>query len=61
MAEPFLHNCHCGKWGAFGYGVQLLKDKKGQWFCAEHRPAKEQGNYLIFQRDGYQLMERKHG
>jgi hypothetical protein len=25
--EPFLHYCHCGEWGAFGYGVSLLKDK----------------------------------
>jgi hypothetical protein len=27
---PFLHNCHCGEWGAFGYG--------DQWYCARHRP-----------------------
>jgi hypothetical protein len=36
--EPFVHYCHCGKWGAFGYGVSLRQGKLGQWYCAEHRP-----------------------
>jgi hypothetical protein len=26
------------KWGAFGYGVQLLAGRAGTWYCAGHRP-----------------------
>jgi len=37
-AEPFLHYCHCGKWGSFGYRVNLRKDQLGQWYCLDHRP-----------------------
>jgi hypothetical protein len=33
----FMHYCHCGRWGAFGYGVDLLNGKLGRWYCAEHR------------------------
>ena len=36
-AAPFVHYCHCGRWGAFGYGVDLLRGKEGTWYCAEHR------------------------
>jgi len=36
-ATPFVHYCHCGRWGAFGYGVDLLHGKEGTWYCAEHR------------------------
>jgi hypothetical protein len=36
--EPFLHFCHCGSWGAFGYGVSLRNGKPGKWFCGRHRP-----------------------
>ena len=36
----FLHFCHCGAWGAFGYDVKLLHDKLGTWYCREHRPAR---------------------
>jgi hypothetical protein len=36
---PFVHQCHCGKWGSFGYGVSLRHGKPGTWYCAEHRPA----------------------
>ena len=35
---PVEHLCHCGAWGAFGYGVRLLKGEAGQWFCMAHRP-----------------------
>ena len=34
---PFVHYCHCGDWGAFGYGVDLLHGKEGTWYCAKHR------------------------
>jgi len=33
-----LHYCHCGKWGAHGVGVSVLKQQLGAWFCAEHKP-----------------------
>jgi hypothetical protein len=33
----FMHYCHCGRWGAFGYGVDLLHGKEGTWYCAKHR------------------------
>jgi hypothetical protein len=36
--EPFIHHCHCGAWGAFGYHVNLRAGKPGEWFCAVHRP-----------------------
>lgn len=29
--DPRLHLCHCGVFGAFGYGAA--------WFCKQHRPA----------------------
>jgi hypothetical protein len=34
----FVHYCHCGKWGSFGYGVSLRNGKLGRWYCSEHRP-----------------------
>jgi hypothetical protein len=34
---PFVHYCHCGCWGAFGYGVDLRNGKEGIWYCAKHR------------------------
>lgn len=30
--------CVCGRWGAFGYDVNLLKEELGRWYCGEHRP-----------------------
>lgn len=36
--EPFIHNCACGQWGSFGYGVNLRAGKEGKWYCREHRP-----------------------
>jgi hypothetical protein len=36
--RPFVHYCHCGKWGSFGHGVSLLRGVEGTWFCGEHRP-----------------------
>jgi hypothetical protein len=37
--DGFLHFCvECGRWGAFGYGVDLRKGRLGQWYCAAHRP-----------------------
>jgi len=45
--DLFSHYCHCGKWGSFGFGVQLRKDKLGKWYCAEHAPTKEVKNALL--------------
>jgi hypothetical protein len=38
IAGHFLHYCHCGRWGAYGYGVFPEQGKLGEWFCDEHRP-----------------------
>lgn len=36
---PFMHYCHCGAWGLFGYNVAIIKyGRTGEWYCAEHRP-----------------------
>jgi hypothetical protein len=33
------HSCFvCGQPARFGFGVQIRQGKKGQWFCAAHRP-----------------------
>ncbi len=37
----FIHYCHCGKDAGHGYGVRLLKEQLGTWFCDSHNP-KEQ-------------------
>ena len=35
----FLHFCiECGRWGVFGYGVNLRAGRLGGWYCATHRP-----------------------
>lgn len=36
----FWHPCSvCGSRNApFGYGVRLLKDQLGTWYCLEHKP-----------------------
>ena len=26
----------CARWGAFGIGVSLKRDKPGKWFCSKH-------------------------
>jgi hypothetical protein len=36
--EHFLHFCHCGQWGAWGYGVDYRRGKNGDWYCFAHRP-----------------------
>jgi hypothetical protein len=36
-----LHYCWCGRDAGHGFGVRLLKDQLGEWFCVEHKP-KEQ-------------------
>jgi hypothetical protein len=38
LHKPFEHYCRCGKWGAFGFGVNVRAGIDGQWFCFEHRP-----------------------
>ena len=36
--EPFVHYCRvCGAWGAFGFEVDILKDRLGRWYCVDHR------------------------
>lgn len=37
----FVHYCHCGEWGAFGFGVSQLRGKLGTWYCAAHKPQPE--------------------
>jgi hypothetical protein len=38
-SRVFLHFCtECGRWGAFGYGVNLRAGRLGEWYCATHRP-----------------------
>jgi hypothetical protein len=35
----FLHFCiECGRWGAFGYGVNLRVGRLGGWYCTTHQP-----------------------
>jgi len=35
----FVHFCaECGRWGAYGYGVNLRAGRLGHWYCAAHRP-----------------------
>jgi hypothetical protein len=37
--QIFLHFCiECGRWGAFGLGVNLRAGRLGEWYCATHRP-----------------------
>lgn len=36
-ADRFVHYCHCGAWGAFGFNVALCNDRLGTWHCREHR------------------------
>jgi hypothetical protein len=35
--DSFEHYCHCGKWAAFGCGVDLRHGREGTWYCAAHR------------------------
>lgn len=30
--------CDCGRWGPYGYDVNLRAGRYGRWYCAEHRP-----------------------
>ncbi|WP_338929225.1 hypothetical protein WDZ11_22310 (plasmid) [Roseomonas mucosa] len=40
--QPFEHFCpQCGRWGAFGFGNDLMKGVPGAWYCGEHREAGE--------------------
>jgi hypothetical protein len=35
----FLHFCcRCGRFAAFGFGVNLRAGRLGRWYCGEHRP-----------------------
>jgi hypothetical protein len=39
-ANHFDHYCEhpgCVAWGEFGFGVDLLRGRRGHWFCADHR------------------------
>jgi hypothetical protein len=33
--------CECGRWGAYGYDVNLRVGRLGRWYCAAHRPKPE--------------------
>ncbi len=35
-AEPFVHLCDCGRWGAHGVGVFV--GVAGRWVCSFHKP-----------------------
>jgi hypothetical protein len=40
--EPFIHPCEmCGDHAYFGFNVCLREGKRGQWFCAAHRPTSD--------------------
>jgi hypothetical protein len=46
--DGFLHfSVKCGRWGAFGYGVDLRKGRLGQWYCAAHRPEVTAGRPML--------------
>lgn len=34
----FIHNCHCGKEGGFGFNSFPAKGELGTYYCGEHRP-----------------------
>jgi len=37
--QPMVFRCEvCGKEACFGYGVALLKDRIGTWYCRAHKP-----------------------
>jgi hypothetical protein len=38
----FVHYCHCGRWGSFGYGASLRKDILGTWYCKDHKPTPQE-------------------
>lgn len=43
--SPFIHPCEapgCVRLGIFGYGVNLLRNRRGTWYCAAHRPDKQE-------------------
>jgi hypothetical protein len=35
----FVHYCHCGKFGPFGFGHFPRKGELGTWYCKEHKPS----------------------
>lgn len=35
--------CDCGRWGVYGYDVNLRARRLGRWYCAEHRPQQPPG------------------
>jgi hypothetical protein len=39
----FVHYCHCGEWGAFGYNTnrRIEPPELGQWYCSLHKPDPE--------------------
>jgi hypothetical protein len=40
-AAHFTHPCEiCGGVGLFGYGVRMLLDQRGRWYCGAHRPGR---------------------
>jgi len=36
--HAFLHYCHCGQWGLYGFEVRMRAGKMGTWFCGKHKP-----------------------
>jgi hypothetical protein len=34
-----VHFCaECGRWGVYGYGVNIRAGRLGRWYCTAHRP-----------------------
>jgi hypothetical protein len=44
-----LHACHCGRWGAYGFGVSFKDGLPGTWFCAAHKGEGE--GIVVMQQD----------
>jgi hypothetical protein len=36
----------CGSEASFGYGVSLLHERRGRWFCRQHRPRTEPNAWI---------------
>ena len=34
----FIHHCHCGAFGPYGFGYFPREGKMGTWYCKEHKP-----------------------
>jgi hypothetical protein len=45
--DPDEYVCEeCGSEASFGYGVSLLHERRGRWFCSRHRPKGEPNAWI---------------